>query len=623
MYHVSTELAEALASQRLHIRVTCGDTVLDADQVTGLTYTASCGGGESLTIGGVCAATLTLAVAGQADLLNQTIAVEVGTELAGEMQYIPLGTFAVAEQEKLEDSTSLVAYDAVYSALGGTYVPQGNPVTALEVLRDIAGQCGLTLVMPWGVTCVGTAVVGQSHVSRDVMLSGELTGYTCREMAGLMAGLLGRNVAVNRAGELCLPWFIESDLTLTPDDYYSGGLVLTGNHALTGIRITRTVRTVTTEEDGTASETETTETLEAGTVAGEILTGENDYMTQSALEELWSEIGALGEYRSGSCAFAGGLLLEPGDLVEVLDPSGASGVLPVMTVQLEIDGGCRCAITSDGQSATAEEAAVRGPITQTLDRVRAEIAEFKELSAENLEAVRARINTLYTDEAWISRLFSQDITATGTIHGAKLRGDVIDIYSSETTSDGETFFAGLTGTVTDLSDSPILFGDEVVSNYSLYAGSRGDYAERRGSVSLDSINGWLTLQSARGSSLSRVQIRPEYIRVLSELERRDSYTGISIGAVSDGTVLVVKKMGWCQVSGSLTLTGAVSDWTAVLTSAQVPPPQHGTGLYDTAHQWGASYTRPLRVGIGANGTLNIRYGAAGTYVFTLPPYPVD
>ena len=83
MYQVSTQLAEALASQRLHVRVTCGNTVLDSDRVTNLTYSASCGGGEVLTIGGVTAASITMTITGRVDLLNEIITVEVGALLEG------------------------------------------------------------------------------------------------------------------------------------------------------------------------------------------------------------------------------------------------------------------------------------------------------------------------------------------------------------------------------------------------------------------------------------------------------------------------------------------------------------------------------------------------------------
>lgn len=103
----------------------------------------------------------------------------------------------------------------------------------------------------------------------------------------------------------------------------------------------------------------------------------------------------------------------------------------------------------------------------------------------------------------------------------------------------------------------------------------------------------------------------------------DTYTTFDDPSVTSGTVIVCKKAGQRYVSGSITISGTIADWAEILGSDKVPAPQHGKGLYDTASQWGTSYARPLRIGIGAGGSLRIEYGEAGTYFFVLPPYPVE
>ena len=103
----------------------------------------------------------------------------------------------------------------------------------------------------------------------------------------------------------------------------------------------------------------------------------------------------------------------------------------------------------------------------------------------------------------------------------------------------------------------------------------------------------------------------------------DTYTSFNDPSVTSGTVIVCKKAGQRYVSGSITISGTIADWAEILGSDKVPAPQHGKGLYDTASQWGTSYARPLRIGIGAGGSLRIEYGEAGTYFFVLPPYPVE
>lgn len=102
---------------------------------------------------------------------------------------------------------------------------------------------------------------------------------------------------------------------------------------------------------------------------------------------------------------------------------------------------------------------------------------------------------------------------------------------------------------------------------------------------------------------------------------QETYTTFDGGVVSDGTVVVVKKLGWCLVHGSVKLTGNVATMTNVLDSTKVPAPQHGVGIYTTAEYWSSQYIRPMRVGIGAGGSLRIQFGGGGTFTFSIT-YPV-
>ena len=304
MYQTTDALHAALNSQRLHLRITHAGADPIAD-VLKLTYSASCCAGDSIGIGNVCAAAVTAKLAGKQMLENTAILVEVGAEVDGEIQYVPFGSFVVSEQQHEEDVTSVTAYDAVYYALGGTYLPADPaPTTALAVLRDICAQTGLELaasngqnVPIVGEAIVGEAVVGGAEEMPDVDISGDLTGKSCREMVGCMAALLGCNALVDRDGKLRLLWFADSGLTLTADDYYSGGLVLEGTVTLAGISVNKTTRTTTVDEDGVTSETETTETLRAGEGSGTVMELDNEFCDQSIVDAVWAAIGGLGTYQ--------------------------------------------------------------------------------------------------------------------------------------------------------------------------------------------------------------------------------------------------------------------------------------------------------------------------------------
>ena len=299
---------------------------------------------------------------------------------------MPLGRFVVTEATVEEDTTTITAYDAAYYALGGEYTPSGSPATALAVLRDICTQAGLTTL---------------DYGGADVAIDGDLTGHTCREMVGYMAALLGCNAVISREGALKLIWYTDNGQSITPDDYYSGGLSLAGEITLVGVRMAKTVTVRTTGTDGTVTEVEQTTNYDAGSGTGTVIAVDNPFATQDIVDAVWAKIGGLGTFRAGSCSAFGGLLTEPGDLISVTGLSGLTSILPAMTVQLELDGGCRCTITASGQSQTEADAQILGPTGKALKKIEADIARFKELYADNLVAQAARITELFANFAEI------------------------------------------------------------------------------------------------------------------------------------------------------------------------------------------------------------------------------
>lgn len=607
MYQVSTALAAALASQRLYMRVSCGDTALNADRVTNCSYSASCGGGDSMSIGGVTAAAVTLTIKERVELLNQTIAVEVGALVSETVQYIPLGTFTITECQQGEDHTSVTGYDAVYCCMGIDYVPTAvSGATVAAVLEDIAGQCGLTLAeLP---AAASTTVV-----------TGDLTGHTCREMAGFVAALVGCNVLINRESKLVLRWFTDSGYAATADDYYDGGLALNGADTLACIACTVTTKTTTTEEDGTVSESEESQTLSAGGT-GSGISFENPYMTQSVLDAVWASIGGL-SYETGSCNLVGGLLLEPGDFITVTDVSGVSHTIPVMSLALTIDGGCRATVSATGESSTNSAANFTGSLSGAIQQVVADVAKIKNLSAENIAAVKAKIENLYADQAWVQNLFAQDITASGTISGLKLHGEGIDISSEYVYDvvwpepDGESLYMGQQVATCALKTGFEIEGAGGHSYLNYWAQLKTTFVDMDGTT----YNAEIAMEAGEvrmaGNSM---QLQSESAITVKAPTTDEICKSFESTKIASGTVLISQKMGWCAVTAIMTLSEAMgSSWVGVL---DVPETQHGYNLYTTVPANNSTAINPLSARITPAGKLQLRYGGAGTYCFELA-YP--
>nr|DAO31591.1 MAG TPA: Receptor Binding Protein [Caudoviricetes sp.] len=91
--------------------------------------------------------------------------------------------------------------------------------------------------------------------------------------------------------------------------------------------------------------------------------------------------------------------------------------------------------------------------------------------------------------------------------------------------------------------------------------------------------------------------------------------------ISKGTLVVVKKGGWCLVHGGLVVANQLSDWVTPWDSSIIPAPEHGEPIFQTIPYWGGSYVRPLRVAVMAAGGLRARYGGTGEFRFQFC-YPI-
>lgn len=222
-------------------------------------------------------------------------------------------------------------------------------------------------------------------------------------------------------------------------------------------------------------------------------------------------------------------------------------------------------------------------------------------------------------------LFAQDITATGTITGAQLigailSGDAIDIQAETgnerlrlgTSVNAETNASAISMSVKDTQSNA---SAEVTVNA---VGVTMD------GIQLDLLGEWIAIGDANVAS--ETEFYGHVVLPGGNLEDKDysstKHTNFSGSVISSGSVVVTKKLGVCYVSGAVTLSKSISAWTTILSGSKVPAPQHGELVPFEASQWGTSYVRPLRGKITPSGGLQLVYGAAGNYVFTIA-YPID
>ena len=527
---------------------------------------------EEVAVGAACARTVTIQFSGVQNGFSDGL-LKVSVAAGGET--LPVGTFQVIESVTRGGQTTVTAADAMLYLLDKDYVPTAGLSSAWAVLSDIADQGGVTL---------GASVTGFRSTLAAVDMSGLTTGHTGRTVVGWLAALCGRNAVISRAGKLEFVWYAASGFTLGQQDCYEGmDQVQESNRVFSVLAVT------VTDAEG-----ETT-TLTPSGVSGSGGVIENDYMTQERLDAIWRDIGGL-TYRPAELSFLGDLRLDAGDLISFTLADGTSCTVPAMNLTHTFDGGVTTQLTAAGQSETVS-AAGGGVLTGKVKQLAADVAQLGALTVTD-ENGTTKINGGRIDT---DSLFAQDITATGTISGLKLRGSDIDV---ETLYDEK--YNSRAVIKTEYTDQ-VWGGTEYYYTLSLCMTN----LETESNLTID----------YDGIAVSAPKLKMTADLVSANLQSNETYTVFDSGLVSEGSVTVVKKLGWCLVHGSVTLTDTVSAMTNILGSAKVPAPQTGVGIYTTAGYWTSSYTRLMRVGVGAGGSLRIMYGDAGTFPFSIA-YPI-
>ena len=262
--------------------------------------------------------------------------------------------------------------------------------------------------------------------------------------------------------------------------------------------------------------------------------------------------------------------------------------------------GIRASLYTDAEMGTL---LARVSVSVVLDDAAVQVLLCEENGEVRVNGANLAAGSVAARSIDVEDLFAQDITASGTISGLKLRGETIDIEASATDA----------GSVRIASSR----NEDGSYNIELYNASGGT---GMGGKAYLQVRTDVIYFSGSQMVVNTDELVLSGVPVVADCTH-NTYTLFDSSVVEEGSVTVVKKLGWCQVYGYVKLADTVSAMMDILDSTKVPAPQTGVGIYDTAGYWTSSYTRLMRVGVGAGGGLRIMYGAAGTFWFSIT-YPV-
>lgn len=188
------------------------------------------------------------------DFFGAKIRLYLTFELSSTTEKIEYGTFTVTQPETYGSVVTIVGYDDMYKADKTYSTTLTFPATAKSVLIDSCDTCGIL---------IGDSNFLHNDFQIPTMPSSE---YTHRQIIGFISMIACGNARIDRTGHLQI---------MTYDFNYNSGNVhtLTDYNTLTndtndvqvtGVQMTRTVKKVTTDEEGNENEEDVEETVKVG-----------------------------------------------------------------------------------------------------------------------------------------------------------------------------------------------------------------------------------------------------------------------------------------------------------------------------------------------------------------------
>lgn len=347
---------------------------------------------------------------------GKEILLQIGMDVNGLTEYIPMGYFTVGKPKKADDQITFAAYDRMMNT-ERTFSMDGTTTNTVAVLKQIADITGVPVVTT-GLTAISMKVP---------------KGYSCREVLSYVAQLHGAFAVCNRRGQIELHTYVDSDYKVKPNRYW-------GNfeHNDYAFDVSKFVCFTGQDKNGKSI------SISSGSGARSV-SFSNPFMTQTALNNILASFKNF-SYMPGTLKMLGDPRLDPWDVLTTEDLSGNTYKVPVMKLEWEYDGGLTYSVEAVGLSEEETNADYKGPQTKEMERyyaqlvmidqaminkldvdtanityatiknlnvveenvqkINGEVGNFKELTAANFKAANAQIDILNGNYANIKVLLS-------------------------------------------------------------------------------------------------------------------------------------------------------------------------------------------------------------------------
>lgn len=418
MYQASKKFGDAIAgsNRKFNTRLLENEKVL-VESVKNFTITS---GAEEITIGSAVASYVQATIGNKGIALSgKEVSLEIGVEVDGEMEYIPMGLYTIQNPKIESNKVTFTAYDRLASRCNGAYYSKlSYPTDAVDILAEISTMTGVaidTSTLQRGIQINQRAIIEEGDYNEETEESEVITtyvnpfdGYTYKETIGFIAGLFGKFAICGRTGMIEFRWYQGIDYEIPSNIFYND---------LQETEESFSIKRLTCDNSD--------QTLSSGSGATGI-SMQNPVMTQSILDGVYNTVQGL-VFTPAALRFIGDTRLDIGDIVTAVKNDGTKFTIPIISLITSYDGGLMQTIASYGNTAEEDDSDTKGPITEMAERVEYELAFVKKLMVDNLTATNATIKnlsgdvlkfktgefeTLKTDVANFKQTFTDDLQAS-------------------------------------------------------------------------------------------------------------------------------------------------------------------------------------------------------------------
>lgn len=316
--------------------------------------------------------------------------VSLGLKMGELIEYIPQGIFNIDKVEKTDYTVKVTAYDNMIKFETAYSEKYDNPTLkqVIQQLQDITG------------------VEFDSSVTIPSYTLNKLSGYTCREILGYVASLMGGNAYITREGKFTIATPVEVDYTVTSNNYWDYDLE-DNTYKIGMLTCQNKLKNDAVDESDDYEAIEEKNTISAGSLGIDNmeLTFVNPWMTETILNTVYNKLKSF-SFLGYSMKWQGDLSLDVGNIINVIDKHGVTRKALIFSDKLNYNGGLTQESGAKGQTKSSNQFSTVDSPTE-LDRISvkvllAEKAIIQKANIADLTAVSAKVGTLDVSIATIN-----------------------------------------------------------------------------------------------------------------------------------------------------------------------------------------------------------------------------